>query len=80
MPLLFRGRPASRPSAPTITAEDLERQLNHGEPVLVLDVRQPAAYAEYPGAIPGSVRIPPSEIPDRYSELPRDRLIVAYCT
>jgi len=77
---LFRRQPASRQSTPTITADDLERRLKRGEPVLVLDVRQPVAYAEYPGEIPGSVRIPPSEIPDRYAELPRDRLIVPYCT
>jgi adenylyltransferase/sulfurtransferase len=63
-----------------ISVGDLKRRLERGEPVVVLDVRQPLAYAEYPGAIPGSVRISPSELPDRYGELPRDRLVVSYCT
>jgi adenylyltransferase/sulfurtransferase len=63
-----------------ITIEELRQRLERGNNVVVLDVRQPLAYAEYPGTIPGSVRIPPAELPDRYGELPRDRLIVAYCT
>lgn len=63
---------------PMISAQDLKHRLDQGEKVLVLDVRQPDAYDEYPGAIPNSVRIPPAEMPDRYQELPRDRLIVPY--
>lgn len=80
MGLLGRLRRSSRSSPPMITTADLHRRLTRGVPTLVLDVRQPGAYAEFPGAIPGSVRIPPSEVPDRYAELPRDRLIVPYCT
>jgi rhodanese-related sulfurtransferase len=65
---------------PMISAGELKRRLDRGEHVVVLDVRQPSAYAEYPGAIPGSIRIPPAELPDRYGELPRGRLILSYCT
>ncbi len=74
-----RGR-ESVEAGPTISVGELKRRLDRGENVVVLDVRQPSAYAEYPGAIPGSSRIPPAELPDRYHELPQDRLIVPYCT
>ncbi len=63
---------------PMILVQELKRMLDRGEDVVLLDVRQPYAYAQYPGAIPGSIRIPPAEIPERYEELPRDKLIVPY--
>lgn len=78
--LLHRRKSESASAEPSISAAGLRRLLERGENVTVLDVRQPSAYAEYPGSIPGSIRIPPAEIPDRYHELPRDRPIVVYCT
>lgn len=65
---------------PTISAQQLRQMLDRGDPLTVLDVRSPHAYAEAHGAIPGSIRIAPHEIPKRYQEIPRDRLAVAYCT
>ncbi|MGH2376630.1 MAG: rhodanese-like domain-containing protein [bacterium] len=65
---------------PTISALQLRQMLDRGDPLTVLDVRSPHAYADGHGAIPGSVRIAPHEIPQRYQEIPRDRLTVAYCT
>lgn len=58
----------------------LKQMLDRGEQVLVIDVRQPDGYRTHPFSVPGSVRIPPSELPERYGELPRDRPIVLYCT
>jgi rhodanese-related sulfurtransferase len=48
--------------------------------VTVVDVRQPHAYDEFPSSIPGSIRIPPAELPERYAELPTGSLLVLYCT
>jgi hydroxyacylglutathione hydrolase len=45
--------------------------------VLVLDVRQPAERAE--GAIPGSRHIVLADLPQRMSELPRDRVVWTVC-
>jgi rhodanese-related sulfurtransferase len=47
---------------------------------VVVDVRQPAGYDAYPGTIAGAVRIPPTVLPERYPELPRDRALVLFCT
>ena len=80
MPWFRRQYPGRELAPPTISARQLAERIERGLPTVILDVRQPTAYAEYPGAIPGSVRIPPAELPDRYGELPRDRPIVTYCT
>lgn len=63
-----------------ISVQELHRQLGRGESIMVVDVRQPTGYDPYPGEIPGSVRIPPAELPTRYEDLPRNRPIVLYCT
>ena len=47
---------------------------------IVLDVVSPMAWEQIDRAIRGAVRISPDEIDARWSELPRDRDIVAYCT
>jgi len=78
MRLFGRRRQEDGDSIPRISVEQLKQRLDRGEDVVVLDARQPHAYAEYPGAIPGSVRIPPAELPDRYDSLPRGRLLVPY--
>jgi hypothetical protein len=44
---------------------------------LILDVRSKELYAQ--GHIPGAVSFPESEMDARVGELPRDRLIIAYC-
>ncbi len=43
----------------------------------ILDVREPAEWADY--HIPGSTLIPLGTLPDRLTELPRDREIVVVC-
>lgn len=65
---------------PALTAQELKRRLDAGENLVVVDVRQPVGSEVYPGTIPGSIRIPPAELPERYQELPRDRTIVLFCT
>ena len=74
------GRKEEPAAAPQISVRDLQRRLDRGDDVVVVDVRQPAGFAAYPGEIPGAVRIPPAKLPERYGELPRDRPLVLYCT
>ena len=60
-----------------ISPEDVKAKLDAGEPVYLLDVRQPEEYAIC--RLPDSRLIPLGELPRRYQELPRDREIVAQC-
>ncbi|MCA1583767.1 MAG: molybdopterin-synthase adenylyltransferase MoeB [Acidobacteria bacterium] len=60
-----------------LTATELKRKLDAGEPVLVLDVREPQEYQI--NRIPGSVLIPLGELPQRYQELDQNAAIVCQC-
>ena len=63
---------------PQIQPTDVSRLLNSGEPVTLLDVRQPEENAFC--ALPGSVLIPLGELHARALELsPTDDLVVVYC-
>lgn len=67
------------PVVPEISPAELQALLRSPRPPLVLDVRE-AYELTADGLIPGSVHIPMHFIPNRLSELPKDRPIVAYCT
>jgi len=66
------------PEPPIITPAEVKAQLDRGEPVVIVDGRSPADFAQ--GHVPGALSIPAGEISERYQELPKDRLIVVYCS
>ena len=76
----------NRPAHPTVTAdeEDLEisctelkARLDRGEPIVVIDVREP--YEAEIAKIPCARLIPLADLPDRCSELDPDAEIVLHC-
>lgn len=75
---LFRHRTDT--PAMEMSVRDLKNAVEGSAPPLVVDVRQPDGYTSHPFAIPGSLRMPPADLPDRFGELPKDRRIVLYCT
>ena len=60
-----------------VTIDELDQMVKDGTAV-VIDVRNQAAYDL--GHIPGSKLIPSTEILNRTDELPRDKLIITYCS
>ena len=60
-----------------ITIDELDKLMKNNEAV-VIDVRSQAAYDS--GHIPGSKLIPSGEILNHINELPRDKMIVTYCS
>lgn len=60
-----------------ISAEDLERYLDEGREMLLVDMRDPSDYAK--NHIQGAVNIPGDELMERLFCLPFDKLIVLYC-
>jgi rhodanese-related sulfurtransferase len=70
---------SARDSDLRISPEDAMARVKSGEAV-VLDVVSSASYATMHEAIAGAIRIPPEELADRLSELPKSRTIIAYCT
>ncbi|HEX3247912.1 MAG TPA: rhodanese-like domain-containing protein [Pyrinomonadaceae bacterium] len=60
-----------------ITINELDELMKNNEAV-VIDVRNQSMYDS--GHIPGSRLIPAGEIQNHLNELPRDKMIVTYCS
>jgi len=60
-----------------ISVFDLKRRRDAGEPLVLLDVREPDEIAI--ASMAGAVTIPMAEIPARFAELPADVPIVVMC-
>lgn len=71
--------PQSTPAdnARRITAEELHKLWEKDE-VLIIDTRAESAYKEE--HIKGSISMPTGSVLQRIDELPRNKMIVAYCT
>jgi sulfur-carrier protein adenylyltransferase/sulfurtransferase len=67
---------ATRVSIPEITVKELKRRLDAGDPITVLDVREPH---EHKICSLGETLIPMGQIPARMGELDATQEIVVYC-
>ena len=61
---------------PQITVKELKRRIDTGEDLYILDVREPF---EYQIAQIGGNLIPINDVPQRLSEIPREREIIVHC-
>ena len=71
------GTQTTADNARRVTADELQKMLKNGE-AIVVDVRNQASYDL--GHIPGAKLIPAGEILNHINELPRDKMIVTYCS
>src|SRR5262245_46762269 len=60
-----------------MTARELKERLDRGEPIVIVDVREPQEYQI--NRIAGSKLIPLGELPQRYQELDQNAAIVCQC-
>ncbi len=60
-----------------ISVEELKAMRDRGDDFLLVDVRNPDEFAI--GVIPDSYKLPLPDLPKRYAELPKDKLIVLHC-
>ena len=63
-----------------ITIDEVKKRMDKGESILFIDTRNPNDWGESDVKLPGALRIHFSELEQHLDELPRDRLIVTYCT
>lgn len=63
-----------------ITPEELKAEIESGEPVVIVDLRNNLALDEESVQIAGALRLTPEQLDERHEEIPRDRDIVLYCT
>jgi predicted sulfurtransferase len=69
--------PAPSDSARRINAEELHKLWEKGD-VLIIDTRAESSYKE--SHIKGALSMPTGTVLSRIDELPRNKMIVAYCT
>ncbi len=60
-----------------ITPEELEIKIEKGEKLHIIDVREPEEIAE--GMVPGAKHIPMMQIPERMTELDKDKEYIFIC-
>ena len=63
-----------------ITINEVKKMMDKGEPILLIDTRNPHDWDESDLKLPGALRIHYSELEQHLEELPHDRIIVTYCT
>ena len=63
-----------------ISPAEVKKRLDKGEPIFFIDARNQHDWSASDQKIPGARRIHYSEMMQHLDELPRDRLIVTYCT
>ena len=63
-----------------ITPDALNEVIKSGEEVLLLDVRQPLDLLAHSEMIPGAKRIPPKELLENPSLIPKEKDAIVYCT
>ncbi len=64
----------------SIDVDTLHALIESRQKILVFDIRQPLDLLAYSEIIPGSVRIPPKELLENPSLIPKDEDAVVYCT
>lgn len=69
----------ARVKGPRIEASEAKAMVDAGE-AMILDVVASHVWPSMSRRIPGSIRIPPEEVRERFGELPRDKTIIPYCT
>ena len=62
-----------------ISVDDLRKRMKAGEDFIMLDVRNPTAWAESDVMIPNARRVPLDDFESHLYEIP-NKPIVAYCT
>ena len=73
--VFFRGHKLRR-----LSVEELNARRERGEELTVIDLRQRLDYELQPFVIPGALRIPISEIPQRQHEIPDHLDVALVCT
>ncbi len=63
-----------------ISPGDLQRKLEAGEPIAIVDLRHRLDFDADPRTLPGALRLDAAELEQRHQEIPRDRDVVLYCT
>ncbi len=65
---------------PRITVEEVQARQKAGEKITFVDAREQSAWDAATIQIPGSIRVPPDQVAQHLQEIPKEGVIVTYCT
>ena len=68
------------PDTLRVSAQEVLRRISRGEDVYFVDTRNPVAWGEADTKLPAAVRVPADAVEAHLADMPRDRMIVTYCT
>ncbi|MBO0912193.1 MAG: hypothetical protein J2P13_10405 [Acidobacteria bacterium] len=68
------------PEAPRITADEVKKLIEAGEHVVVVDVRNPQAWAGSEVKAGSAIRVPLDSLEQYLPRIPKSKAVVAYCT
>lgn len=63
-----------------VTVDEVRTRMERGEPFTFIDSRNPTAWAESNVKLPGAIRVPADEVENHLPEIPKERVVIVYCT
>ena len=63
-----------------ITVDEVRKRMEAGEDFVLIDTRNPQAWSQSDVKLPEAVRLPLDNLDENLSKIPKDKLVVAYCT
>jgi rhodanese-related sulfurtransferase len=66
--------------ATRVTVDEVKERMGRGEQFAFVDTRNPQAWGEAETKLPGAIRVPADELEQHLDEIPRDRVVITYCT
>ena len=63
-----------------ITTEEVQKRLDSGEDITIVDSRAPHVWDETKTKASGAIRIPPDDAEKHIADVSRDDYVVTYCT
>lgn len=66
--------------ATRITTDEIKERMDRGEEFAFVDIRNPQAWAESDKKLPHAIRVLKEQLGQHLNEIPRDRVVITYCT
>ena len=63
-----------------ITADEVKERIDRGEEFAFVDTRNPQAWGQSDRKLPNAIRVPAGELEQHLNEIPKDRVVITYCT
>ena len=63
-----------------ITADEVKERIDRGEEFAFVDTRNPQAWGQSDRKLPNAIRVPAGELEQHLNDIPKDRVVITYCT